>query len=421
MVAAENCHRVAGRAGLGRWTRPALRFQALSHQKLGHLREALDQVDLALPMRQRVGCLRSSTSSRRSRRRRWGPTGTRPITWRPREFPTPRRRKSCNEAGWRPDAPCWPWPSGASRTWSGSSPRRRPLVVGLKAYDSMSETGWLLAEVGLSAAAERMEIARAAGDVVAEERIRATVPVMTGWVEQVDRRARFGRRPGLDWTENYEGLIAGHVARIEGHDDPGLWQAVADRFTRRSIECLTARYRQAEAMLATRAPRDEVRSVMAVGHAAAVEDGAQPLARRFEELARRARIDLASRPRATARQSKCRRRTSRHRPARRPSGPWPERTRGRGAHACRRGLFERRDCRAPVHQQQDRQRPRLAHPRQARRLDPDRGGDDRRAAGPARGRRRLRVASPTPTNGRQGSRVSTPVAGRDQVPTHCER
>ena len=49
-------------------------------------------------------------------------------------------------------------------------------------------------------------------------------------------------------------------------------------------------------MLAARAPRDEVRSVMAVGYAAAVEAGAQPLARRFEELARRARINLASPP-----------------------------------------------------------------------------------------------------------------------------
>ena len=55
-----------------------------------------------------------------------------------------------------------------------------PLVAGLKTYDSMSETAWMLAEVGLSAAAERMEIARAANDVDAQERIRATVPVMTG-------------------------------------------------------------------------------------------------------------------------------------------------------------------------------------------------------------------------------------------------
>ena len=52
----------------------------------------------------------------------------------------------------------------------------------------MSETAWTLAEVGLSAAAERMEIAKAADDVVAQERIRATVPVMTGWVEEVRRQ-----------------------------------------------------------------------------------------------------------------------------------------------------------------------------------------------------------------------------------------
>ena len=103
--------------------------------------------------------------------------------------------------------------------------------------------------------------------------------------------------------------------------DPELWQAAADRFTPGAIEGLTARYRQAEAMLATRAPRDEVRAVIVPAHATAVESGARPLAARFEELARRARIDLTTpalrRRRASGRAA---RRTSRHRPGRRPYG-----------------------------------------------------------------------------------------------------
>jgi DNA-binding NarL/FixJ family response regulator len=45
-------------------------------------------------------------------------------------------------------------------------------------------------------------------------------------------------------------------------------------------------------MLAARASREEIRGVMADAHRAAVEIGARPLAGRFEELARRARIDL---------------------------------------------------------------------------------------------------------------------------------
>ena len=100
--------------------------------------------------------------------------------------------------------------------------------------------------------------------------------------------------PVLEWTDSYEALIAGHVARIEGRDDPALWQTAADRFPPGAIECLTARYRQAEAMLAARVPRDEVRAVMSPAYHAAVEAGARPLARRFEELARRARIDLTT-------------------------------------------------------------------------------------------------------------------------------
>ena len=126
LAAAETAIESAGRAGLGRWTRPALRYDlALITRSSATSRRRWSRSTSGSPMRRRVVCLRYCTSSRRSRRRRWGTSDPPPITWRLPEIQVPRRRKSCNAAGWLPDALGWPLPSGASRTWSGSSPRRR--------------------------------------------------------------------------------------------------------------------------------------------------------------------------------------------------------------------------------------------------------------------------------------------------------
>jgi DNA-binding NarL/FixJ family response regulator len=300
LVAAETAIESAGRAGLGRWTRPALRYNlALSHQKLGHLRASLDQVDFALAdapsgrvlaLLELVAALASTSM---------GEYQDAAAHLEASRIPNATPEEEL-QRGWL----------ATGRAQLALAERRledverivmatAPLVVELnKAYDAMSETAWLLAEVGLSAAAERMEIATAADDVETQNRTRAAVPVMTGWVEHMRRERDSAGIAPQDWSDSYEALIAGHVARIEGRDDPALWKAAADRFTPMAIEGLTARYQQAEAMLATRAPRDEVRGVMAVGYAAAIEAGARPLARRFEELARRARIELAPPPSA---------------------------------------------------------------------------------------------------------------------------
>ena len=274
LVAAEIAIESAGRAGLGRWTRPTLRFAlAFSHLKLGQLREALEQVDLAL------ADVADRSESRAPPSRcsvRFDVDGGISIRSRsPGGVPNPRRhaRGGARRGG-----------LATGRAQLAFAERRladverivtatAPLVVGLKAYDSMSETAWKLAEVGLSAAAELMEIATAADDVVAQERIRATVPVMTGYVEDVRRQRDSAGVPPQDWTDELRGTHRRSCRSNRGSRRPALWQAAADRFTPRSIEGLTARYRQAEAMLAARAPRDEVRGVMAVRHTGAVESG----------------------------------------------------------------------------------------------------------------------------------------------------
>jgi DNA-binding NarL/FixJ family response regulator len=113
-----------------------------------------------------------------------------------------------------------------------------------------------------------------------------------GYVERVRKQRDADGVRDTGRHRGDEALIAGHLARIEGRDDPALWVAAAELFPSASVEALSARYRQAEAMLATRRPRDEIASIMAAARATAVEIGARPLAARFEGLARRARIDL---------------------------------------------------------------------------------------------------------------------------------
>jgi DNA-binding NarL/FixJ family response regulator len=154
------------------------------------------------------------------------------------------------------------------------------------------ETAWWLAELGLAAAAEQAEIARAAGDEPGVEEARRFGAKVVDLLDRVRRIRDAQAIPDIGTVAGYEALMAGHMARLEDRDDPALWAVAADAFRPTSVEALGARLRQAEAMLATRAPRDEVQAVLASAHQTAVEIRARPLAERMAALARRARIDL---------------------------------------------------------------------------------------------------------------------------------
>ena len=171
-------------------------------------------------------------------------------------------------------------------------------LADLRPFSGASEDVWWLAQAGLAAEAEQAEAARATDDQVAVAQVGDAASELLGYLADVRRRRDAEGLPDIGKHRGNELLIAGHVARIEGRDEPGLWIAAAEAFPPSSVEALTARYRQAEAVLATKASRDEIRAVMADAHAVAVEIGARPLAGRFEALARRARIGL--RPGTTA-------------------------------------------------------------------------------------------------------------------------
>ena len=82
--------------------------------------------------------------------------------------------------------------------------------------------------------------------------------------------------------------------RLYGRTDPALWAAVAARWDALSMpySATYARFREAEALLAGRAPHAQFEGVLRVAHAVAVRLGAAPLRRELERLAQRGRIRL---------------------------------------------------------------------------------------------------------------------------------
>jgi DNA-binding CsgD family transcriptional regulator len=89
-------------------------------------------------------------------------------------------------------------------------------------------------------------------------------------------------------------LFDAERARLEGRSDPIRWQAAAAGWLalRRPYPAAYAQWRQAEALLASRAPRVEAIEPLRAAHAVAVRLGAAPLRRELQLLAQRGRIGL---------------------------------------------------------------------------------------------------------------------------------
>jgi DNA-binding CsgD family transcriptional regulator len=84
------------------------------------------------------------------------------------------------------------------------------------------------------------------------------------------------------------------LTRLEGEPSPPRWAAAAARWEAlgQPYPAAYAHWREAEALLASRAPRPQAAAVLRHAHQSAVRLGAAPLRREIERLARRARIDL---------------------------------------------------------------------------------------------------------------------------------
>jgi DNA-binding NarL/FixJ family response regulator len=89
-------------------------------------------------------------------------------------------------------------------------------------------------------------------------------------------------------------LFEGERSRLDGRSDPVQWQKAAAAWSAlgRPYPAAYAQWRQAEALLATKAPRAKAEEALRAGHAVAVRLGAGPLRRELELLAQRGRIRL---------------------------------------------------------------------------------------------------------------------------------
>jgi DNA-binding CsgD family transcriptional regulator len=94
------------------------------------------------------------------------------------------------------------------------------------------------------------------------------------------------------------GLLRAERARLGGVAGPGQWAGIADAWAAagRPYPEAYARYRQAEAILASRGPRPEASAALGVAAAATRRLEARPLLALVEALARQARLDLDGSP-----------------------------------------------------------------------------------------------------------------------------
>jgi DNA-binding CsgD family transcriptional regulator/tetratricopeptide (TPR) repeat protein len=155
--------------------------------------------------------------------------------------------------------------------------------------------------LGLRAAADRAELARARRDDGEIREARRVGEALTG-----ELRARLspegaGGAVPTPRTEARVALCDAELARLAGHGDPEPWAAAANAWERLGEPYPTAyaRWRQGEALLLAGVAREQVEPLVRAAHAAASELGAVPLRAELEALARRGRLDLRTRVAAT--------------------------------------------------------------------------------------------------------------------------
>jgi DNA-binding CsgD family transcriptional regulator len=144
----------------------------------------------------------------------------------------------------------------------------------------------------LRLAADRAEraAARRAADELAETR-RQAASIAAELDRLVSLDVPMARHPGVRCNLL---LAQAERSRLEGASDPDRWQVAAAAWERlqRPFEAAYARFRQAEALLAGGAAREQAEAALRSAHRTAVALGAAPLRREIELLAQRGRLHL---------------------------------------------------------------------------------------------------------------------------------
>jgi DNA-binding CsgD family transcriptional regulator/tetratricopeptide (TPR) repeat protein len=169
-------------------------------------------------------------------------------------------------------------------------------VTGSESAPGMAMTV-TLADLGLRIEADRAQRGRARRDPAGVQgAVESARTVATRTLALRLRVAAAAQRPEV--TRAHRALAEAEVGRAEGRSDPGAWHRAADVGPAQGApqRSAYARFREAEAVLASRGDRTRAVDALTAAHATARELGAAPLGREIDALARRARIGLTDEP-----------------------------------------------------------------------------------------------------------------------------
>jgi len=182
------------------------------------------------------------------------------------------------------------------RAWQGRLGEAREAVEdGLAQVVGTDEarSGRLVC-LGMRVVADWAERARARhnlDDVAAAVR---AADALASWVEAMAPNPLTPGAAPMPATPAVVALWKAERSRVQGRSDPSQWEIAAKAWLalHRPYPAAYAQWRQAEALLASRAPLAQAAEPLRAAHAVAVRLGATPLRRELESLAQRGRIRL---------------------------------------------------------------------------------------------------------------------------------
>jgi DNA-binding CsgD family transcriptional regulator/tetratricopeptide (TPR) repeat protein len=155
---------------------------------------------------------------------------------------------------------------------------------------ALAWTPWYVLALRVEADRAEQAAARRLPEEVAEARRRAEA-VVAELNQMAAEREPQATQPG---RAGFLLLAQAELSRLEEQSDPERWRAAAAVWQQRErpFDTAYAQFREAEALLAGRAPRPQAEQVLRSAHRTAVALGAGPLRREIELLAQRGRLRL---------------------------------------------------------------------------------------------------------------------------------